>query len=315
MSDFDSPWKEALEFFFEDFIQFFFPQVHADVDWSRGVEFLDKELQQLVPESEHGLRIVDKLARVFRVSGEENWVLVHVEVQGQPEQQFEQRLYVYNFRLFDRFNRTVATLAVLCDTQSGWRPKEYRSELWGCEVRFRFPIIKLLDYAGDWNNLEASRNPFAAVVMAHLKTKETVDDPNGRKSWKLQIVKNLYRRGWTKDQVFQLLRVIDWMMDLPAPLAYQFREELDQFESEEKNMPYVTSMERIAKEEGREEGREEGAVTTLRQTINLMMSVRGFSGKPLCDRVRELSDPHLLEQIQNGLILGQTLEEIERLLP
>ena len=136
MSDFDSPWKEAIEFFFEDFILFFFPRVHADIDWSRGVEFLDKELQQLVPESEHGLRIVDKLVRVFRLS-REDWVLVHVEVQGQPEQQFERRMYVYNFRVFDRFGRTVATLAVLSDTRPDWRPSEFRSELWGCEVCFR----------------------------------------------------------------------------------------------------------------------------------------------------------------------------------
>ena len=108
MSDFDSPWKEALEFFFEDFIKFFFPHVHADVDWSRGVEFLDKELQQLVPESEHGLRIVDKLARVFRLSGDADWVLAHVEVQSQPEQQFERRMYVYNFRVFDRFGNCIS---------------------------------------------------------------------------------------------------------------------------------------------------------------------------------------------------------------
>ncbi len=307
MSDFDSPWKEALEFFFEDFIEFFFPQVHADIDWARGVEFLDKELQQLVPESEHGLRIVDKLARVFRLSGDEDWVLAHVEVQGQPEQNFEQRMYVYNFRVFDRFGRQVATLAVLCDNRAEWRPSEYRSELWGCEVRFRFPTVKLLDYAGDWAALEASPNPFAAVVMAHVKTKETAHDPEGRKFWKLHIIKNLYRRGWNKDQIFQLFRVIDWMMDLPAPLAYQFREEFDQFDFQENNMPYVTSIERIAKEEG--------VVTTLRKTIELALSVRGPGGQSLRDRVRELTDPHLLEQILNGLILGHSLEEIEQLLP
>jgi hypothetical protein len=29
---FDSPWKEILEVYFEDFLLFFFPQIHAEID-------------------------------------------------------------------------------------------------------------------------------------------------------------------------------------------------------------------------------------------------------------------------------------------
>jgi hypothetical protein len=39
---FDSPWKDVLEAYFQDFMQFFFPQIHADIDWSRGYDFLDQ---------------------------------------------------------------------------------------------------------------------------------------------------------------------------------------------------------------------------------------------------------------------------------
>jgi hypothetical protein len=46
MTDFDSPWKEALEHYFPQFMAFFFPHAHGDIDWARGYEFLDKELQQ-----------------------------------------------------------------------------------------------------------------------------------------------------------------------------------------------------------------------------------------------------------------------------
>jgi len=31
-ADYDSPWKEALEEYFEAFLAFFFPLLHADVD-------------------------------------------------------------------------------------------------------------------------------------------------------------------------------------------------------------------------------------------------------------------------------------------
>ena len=55
-ANFDQPWKEAIEDYLEQFLEFFFPQVHALVDWSRGYESLDKELQQISPGAESGER-------------------------------------------------------------------------------------------------------------------------------------------------------------------------------------------------------------------------------------------------------------------
>ena len=114
------------------------------------VKFLDTALQGLMPDGEVGRRFADKLVRVWRRGGEESWVLVHVEVQSQPDDDFARRMYTYNYRLFDRYDRVVASLAVLGDTRSGWRPSRYGHELWGCEVGFTFPLVKLADYRQEW---------------------------------------------------------------------------------------------------------------------------------------------------------------------
>ena len=53
--------------------------------WSKGHEFLDKELQHVVRDAELGRRYADKLVKVFTHDGAETWVLVHVEVQGTAE--------------------------------------------------------------------------------------------------------------------------------------------------------------------------------------------------------------------------------------
>jgi len=113
VSEYDSPWKEAVERFLAWFLEFFFPDVFRGIDWSRGYESLDKELQQIVREGEVGLRLADKLFKVWRLDGEEAWVLIHVEVQNQAEEQFGERMYVYHYRIFDRFRRPVVSLAVL----------------------------------------------------------------------------------------------------------------------------------------------------------------------------------------------------------
>ena len=165
MDEYDSPWKEAIEEWLEEFLGFFFPHVHGLIDWSRGYEFLDKELQQLVPESQLGERTVDKLVKVFLRNCAEFWVLVHIEVQSQSESVFPRRMYVYRYRISDKYDRPVASLAVLADDSASWRPTEYREDFAGCELRFRFPAVKLLDFADREVWLEAESNPFAIVTL------------------------------------------------------------------------------------------------------------------------------------------------------
>jgi len=31
--EYDSPWKEIIEDYFSEFMSFFFPQAHSDIDW------------------------------------------------------------------------------------------------------------------------------------------------------------------------------------------------------------------------------------------------------------------------------------------
>ena len=68
-NDFDGAWKEALEDFFEPFLQLCFPSVHAAVDWTKPWEFLNQELVDLIRDSALGRQQVDKLAKVILRTG------------------------------------------------------------------------------------------------------------------------------------------------------------------------------------------------------------------------------------------------------
>ena len=91
MADYDSPWKEVLEKYFPAFMAFYFPQAHIDINWERGYTFLDKELEKVVRDAELGKRLVDKLVQVWRNDGEEEYILAHIEVQGQKKTDFAER--------------------------------------------------------------------------------------------------------------------------------------------------------------------------------------------------------------------------------
>ena len=232
MTDYDSTWKEMLENYFPAFMAFFFPEADQYIDWERGYESLDKELQQIVRDAELGRRLADKLMKVWRRSGEEQMVLIHTEVQGDPKEDFGKQMYVYNYRLFDRYDRPVVSLAVLSDTRPDWRPDRYGYQLWDCEVGIKFPVVKLWDYQARWTELEQSDNPFAIVVMAHLQTQATRRDPAAQLNVKLQLVRQLYERGYTRQDVLNLFRFIDWVLVLPADLEAHFQVELAKFEAE-----------------------------------------------------------------------------------
>ena len=309
MSEFDSPWKEALDVYFEAFIAFFYPKVHAEVDWSRGYETLDKELEQIAPQAETGRRVVDKLVKVWRKSGEEEWVLVHIEVQSQQEAEFALRMFVYHYRLLDRYNKTVVSLAVLGDDQPAWRPNRFHRDLWDCRVEFEFPIVKLLDYTTRVDELEVGANPFSTVVLAHIKAQETRQDNDRRFDWKLRLIRGLYERGMSREDIRQLFRFIDWMMDLPRELDRQFKTELENTEQEH-HMPYVTSVERLAKEEGIQEGIREG----IKEGIEKCLELRFSEIEPsVLEEIQQIQNTDLLNQILNAIKTVSSVDELRQL--
>jgi len=172
----------------------------------------------------------------------------------------------------EEYDRRVATLAVLADTQPDWRPDGFGYDLWGSRVRLEFPVIKLLEYESRWNLLEESPNPFAVIVMTHLKAQATYRDAQGRLHWKLKLVKMLYHRGYRKEDILELFRFIDWLMVLPEDLEEGFAEAIRQYEEDIK-MPYVTSVERKGIQQGIQQGIQEGVQQGLHQMREAVIEI------------------------------------------
>lgn len=227
-------------------------------------------------------------------------------------------MYIYNYRLFDRHQKRVISLAVLADEDPNWRPSSYNYQLGGCRVSLDFPIAKLLDYEPSWSSLETSKNPFAIVVMAHLKSKATKREADNRLQWKLSLVKMLLESGFSRQDIRQLFRFIDWIMVLPEDLARSFKTEIRSYE-EAKKMRYVTSIERLAKQEGLEEGlqegRQEGILQMGRDNLIEVLETR-FSEVPtsIIDAVNNINDSSLLKTLLKQAISIPSISDFQQLL-
>jgi len=187
-------------------------------------------------------------------------------------------------------------------------------------VRLEIPVIKLLDYEAQWSFLEQSPNPFAIIVMTHIKhikAQATYRDENGRLHWKLTLVKMLYKRGYSKTDILELFRFIDWLMVLPDEMETAFTNALREFE-EDTRMPYVTNVERRGiqqglqqgLQQGMQQGLQQGLVQEAREAIVDILEVR-FETVPhsIAKTVQDMDDLSLLKVLRRKAAKVGGMEE------
>jgi hypothetical protein len=319
--DYDSPWKEGMELYFKELMQFFFPDIAMQIAWDKGYQFLDKELQQVVRDAEIGRKHADKLVRVWSLENEPFHVMIHIEVQSDKDRDFARRMYIYNYRIFDKSYRPVTSLAILADEVDSWRPDAYTSEQWGCKINFEFPMVKLMDYADNIDELLDQTNPFAIITAAHLKTKATKNNPQERYTWKWTITRALYEKGFSTKDILNLYRLVDWLMMLPDELTKKFTQDLIAYE-EEKKMPYITSAERIGIEKGRLEGRSEGLdlgmdkgqLLNAREMLLEALDEKFSSDTPadIKKQIQALNNKIMLKRLHRSAIRSKDIEEFRQ---
>lgn len=250
---------------------------------------------------------MDKLVSVYLVDGHETWLLIHIEIQGQPEAEFAERIYIYNYRIYDKYRRPVISLALLTDENRHWRPSHFGYEKFGCRISFDFPVLKLLDYQQRQDELTNHENPFAVVVAAHLQTLATRKAPSARYDAQLSLVKALYRRGFSRQEIIELFHFIDWIMILPHEMSEQFQTDLIRFE-EEARMPYVTSIERLALQKGQQKGRQEGRQEGVRESIIETLQLRFEGATPeLIATLEQIQELQVLRDIHKLAVTATSL--------
>ena len=307
-ANYDETWKDAIDNYLADFLAFFYPEVYQVINWEKTPISLDKELEQITAASQTEKRRADKLFKVWLKDNQEVWILIHVEVQSQYDREFTQRMFIYNYRAFDLYHKPVISLAILGDESKRWRPNSYQYGFGDSQVRLTFSTVKLLDY--NWEELEQSENLFAIIVMAHLKTKATTSNLTEREQWKWSLSRLMYQKGYNRQQIADLYKVIDLMMTLPEPLQLSFEEKLTQYQ-EELKMPLLTNIEQRALEQGLEQGAKQ---TRQQDIIDLLQKRFGQLPETLSQTIKQIDDNSLLKELHLETISINSLEEFEQLI-
>jgi predicted transposase/invertase (TIGR01784 family) len=214
----DILWKNIIEDIFDDFLRFFFAGSEQIFASEKGFDFLDTELGQLLDNNPSQLfptediqapKHIDKLVKVFTGEGEDEYMMLHIEVQGYKDDNFEERMHTYFYRIKDKYKKPVAAIAILTDPGKKYRPAAYKYDYIRTSVAYRFNVYKVMDQQEA--ELLKNDNPFAVVILTVLLAlKQKKLDDSELYNQKLELARNLLSRKIPAEKTKRLLRFLKY---------------------------------------------------------------------------------------------------------
>ncbi|MCK8825877.1 DUF4351 domain-containing protein [Fuchsiella alkaliacetigena] len=305
MTDRDGSWKTIIEVLFEDFVYFFLPKLAKKIDFEQDYEFLDKELQKIVPKSKEKKRYIDKLVKVHLKNGEEKWVLIHIEVQGYRDDEFRERMFTYFYRIYDRYQQKIAALAIFTDKNQNYQPASYEYQFFGTKLEYNYNTYKVL--ASNEDELIAQENCFALAVLAQKYALQAKKDEDKKFEFKMKLMKLLLEKGYSKVKIRQLFLFIDQIVKLNDSLKQKlFYERLEEQEGGE-IMRVMGDFEEFVSRKAKKEGRKEGMVELVEKQL---LNKFEFLPDEYKERLRK-QDKDKLDVIAVKIMEIENLKELE----
>ncbi len=252
--------KGAFEENFADFLRFIYPDADDLIDFEKGFEFMDKELFAIISDRErkNDKRVADLLAKVHLKDGTERLILLNVEIEAGDDPDFPLRLYEYNYRIRDRYKKIVAAIVVFTGDEKQSRPSEYRNQLLGTTLSFKYLTYHIFDHSAD--ALVAMKNPFALIVLScqtallegHISDKEL-----GNK--RLSIAKALLSQDYSHDRIISFMGFLKNFVFIDNKyINSKFDQQIETLTGGKISMGIIETLKMQERRDGKLEGKLEG---------------------------------------------------------
>ena len=194
----DEKWKSLISKFLKDFLSFFMPELNEQIDFDKGYEFLDGELNRIKIKSKSRNRRSDKLVKVYLKDGTEKYILIHIEVQGYYDEDFSKRMFKYFYRISDLHDtHDITSIAIFTDNDKIYKPNKFEKKSFGSRVLYEYNTYKVLDQKK--SKLKKSNNIFAFIILATLYALKAKDNQKTKLKSKIELTKILFNRNYTED--------------------------------------------------------------------------------------------------------------------
>lgn len=304
----DQLFKELLRAFFREFLELFYPEVAAELDFSAPVTFLDKEMFTDFPDG--SLREADTLAEVRTVSGEPELVLFHVEVQAKRSRDFSYRMWEYFSLIRLRHGKRVFPVVIyLAPGAGGLTFEEYEDTLFGRRVnRFRYDVVGLPDLPAD-DYRERADNPLAPALGAAMQPSAA-----GRLRQKYDALLRTARSPVDDARRLLLATVVEAFLPLRGREATDFEALITQSGAQEvRQMISVYEQRGIEKglQQGMQQGMQQGILRGRRDMLlDLLHAKFGELPAGVAARVEAVEEEAELRRLSALVLTAASLDEM-----
>lgn len=292
----DTLWKGIIESLAEEFIRFFFTTYIDEIDFERGFEFLDTELQKLLPENIAGKRHADKLIKVWLKDGRDVWFLIHVEIQGYQDPQISIRMFECIYRIREKYHRPVTGLVIYTDWERSYHFSAYQEEFMGTSLIYRFNTYVLRDHAPA--ELATNSNPFAAIMEAAWQHLDQPKDERQLLNLKLDLVQRLKQRSIPREKISLIIDFIKYYTPFTnSEIQANFEQDLINITKADIPM----GLREAILEDVKKQGIEQGAAEKELAFVHTLWSLQEFSFEKmaiLVDTTQERITAIVLEFLQ-----------------
>jgi predicted transposase/invertase (TIGR01784 family) len=253
----DALWKGIIEDLIDDFLLYFYPQWSSEnIDFEKGFEFLDKELENIYTER-RGKRYADKLVKIPLLSGKDQWFLIHIEIQGYEDVSFPERMFQYFYRIREKYVKDVMAMVILTDSNKDFHPKKYEYSFQKTKIEYHFDTFKILEKTE--KELNIANNVFSIIMLVAKKALKKKQHDKEILSWKIELVKELMKGGYEQEKIRKTMNFIKFFMNFGnKEVVNEYEKELSNIIETRTNMGIEQSIIEHFKREGKLEGRKEG---------------------------------------------------------
>ena len=281
--DKDGIWKDAVEQYLPLLLKRMIPDLYEDVDFSQGFTFLDKELRDTIQvslsEEHNSAKFVDTLVQVPLKSGKNQWVLLHIEVQGKGGENISLRMILYCCLIFAHYRRMPVALAILTDKRpSNETPGKFEFSEYGTELNYKYNLFEVYNQSDE--KLLNSDNPFDSFIYAAKKYSDYMsnDAQKVKLEYLLKITRNLQALGLNTRERAGILVLVNRLINLEdKELRTQYFDELKKMKGEN-NMAELTWIEEHFRDEGIAIGEARGEARGEKRAINAAIDFMRSNG-------------------------------------
>ena len=227
---YDIYWKDLISLMIEDFIAFFMPDLHTQIDYSVPPVFLEQELDKLLSDlKKRGIRFCDKLVKLRLKNGKDRWIFIHIEIQKKVDSNFPVRMFIYFYRIYDKYGiegSDIESIAVFLHKISKNKYNRFTYQSGKTKLVFDYRTHSI--FQDTEKSLYKNKNPFSLVILASRQAIKKDTEAEQTLSFKQEFTEMAFKRGIPKYKIAAILQFIYYAMQLPEDLENNYVQYLNE---------------------------------------------------------------------------------------